>query len=608
MKVLLAAINAKYIHSNLAVYSLKAYADRALGKRAEIVIREYTINQEKEELLADIYGQNPEVLAFSCYIWNIVYVRDLVFQIRTLLPKTDIWLGGPEVSYEPQGLLAGLPVKGIMLGEGEEVFTRLLLAYLDGEKPNPQSMPESLPTKSETRFMECLRAVRGIACREFMTEPGEPLTMDELPFVYEDFSDEQFQNRIPYYETSRGCPFRCTYCLSSIEKRVRYRSLPLVKQELQFFLDKKVPQVKLVDRTFNCDPSRAVEIWKYLKEHDNGITNFHFEIAADIMTQEEISLIGTLRPGLIRLEIGVQTTNTETLGAICRRMDFKKVSGAVKQLLAKKNVLLHLDLIAGLLKEDFLSFQNSFNEVYALHPDELQLGFLKVLKGTPIETEAEKGTIRCWTTPPYEVLSTDWLSFDKLLILKAVEEMVELYYNSGQFSNTIAFLEGYFETPFALYEALAEHYRQKGYGTVQPSRIRRYEILLEFAEGLKGMRIKACREYLTLDLYLREKLKKRPDFSEPQELYREQVQEFYKKEEKNRTYLPEYAEYDFKQLMRLTHIEVFDAIGKERQALLFNYRAGDGLTANAGLITVTKELEGMEKHEETDKRDIGHSG
>ncbi len=585
MKVLLAAINAKYIHSNLAVYSLKAYADRQLKRRAEIVIREYTINQEKEKVLADIYAQKPEVLAFSCYIWNIMYIRELIFQIRTLLPETDIWLGGPEVSYEPQGLLAELPVKGIMLGEGEEVFTKLLLSYLDGEN---------------------LRSIKGIACREFMTEPAGLLAMDKLPFVYADFSDEQFQNRIPYYETSRGCPFRCSYCLSSIDKQVRYRSLSLVKQELQFFLDKKVPQVKLVDRTFNCDSSRAVEIWKYLRDHDNGITNFHFEIAADIMTQEEISLIGTLRSGLIKLEIGVQTTNQETLGEICRKMDFEKVSAVVKQLLARKNVHLHLDLIAGLPKEDFTSFRNSFNEVYALHPDELQLGFLKVLKGTPIEKEAESGKLRCWTTPPYEVLSTDWLSFEELLTLKAVEEMVELYYNSGQFTNTITFLEGYFQAPFTLYTALAEHYRKKGYGTLQPSRVRRYEILLEFAEGLEGMRINACREYLTLDLYLREKLKRRPDFSKSQKPYREKVQEFYKREEKSRTHLPEYTEFDFRQLMRMTHIEVFDELVGGRQVLLFNYRATDGLTANAGLITITKELEGIEEYEEADKRNIGH--
>ncbi len=586
MKVLLAAINAKYIHSNLAVYSLKAYADKKLAKQAEIVIREYTINQEKEKILADIYRQSPDLLAFSCYIWNITYVRELVFQLRTLLPETEIWLGGPEVSYDPRSLLAELPVKGIMLGEGEEIFTKLLLAYLNGEN---------------------LLTIRGIACREFMTDPGEPPAMDELPFVYADFSEEQFENRIPYYETSRGCPFRCSYCLSSIEKRVRYRSLTLVKQELQFFLDKRVPQVKLVDRTFNCDPARAVEIWSYLKENDNGITNFHFEIAADIMTEEEIILINTLRKGLIRLEIGVQTTNMETIQRICRQMDFNRVSAAVRQLQAGKNVKLHLDLIAGLPKEDFQSFQNSFNEVYALHPDELQLGFLKVLKGTPIAKEVEKGSIRCWTTPPYEVLSTSWLSFEELLILKGVEEMVEIYYNSGQFSNTVSYLEGYFQTPFTLYEALAEYYGQKGYGTVQPSRVRRYEILLEFAEGLYGMRTRTCREYLTLDLYLREKIKKRPDFSLPQELYREQVQEFYKEEEKNRKYLPEYAEFDFKQLMRLTHIEVFDAIGERRQALLFNYRAENGLTADAKLIAVTKEMERIEEHEKTDKRDTGHS-
>lgn len=606
MKVLLIAINAKYIHSNLAVYSLKAYADRRLEKQADIVIWEYTINQEKEKLLADIYERKPDVLAFSCYIWNIQYIRDLIFQIRVLLPKTDIWLGGPEVSYEPQVLLDKLPVRGIMLGEGEEVFTKLLLGYLDVEKSYSQSASDSQSIKPKMRLMEYLRDIRGIACVGFITEPGEPLVMDELPFVYEDFSEELFQNRILYYETSRGCPFQCTYCLSSIEKQVRYRSLPLVEKELQFFLDKKVPQVKLVDRTFNSNPIRAVEIWKYLKEHDNGITNFHFEIAADRMTQEEISMIGTLRPGLIRLEIGVQTTNRETLDAICRRMNFKKVAMTVEQLHAGKNVRMHLDLIAGLPKEDFASFQNSFNEVYALHPDELQLGFLKVLKGTQIEIEAKGGSIKSWETPPYEVLFTNWLKFDELLILKTVEEMVELYYNSGQFFNTIIYLEEYFRTPFELYKALAEHYRQKGYGTVQPSRVRRYEILLEFAEALEGMRTQTCTEYLTLDLYLREKLKSRPDFLKPQETYREIIQEFYRREEKNRTYLPEYTEFDYKQLMRLTHIEIFDSIGEERQAMLFNYRSRDCMTGNAKLISVTKELEGIEEDEKTDKRNIGH--
>ncbi|HOO27275.1 MAG TPA: B12-binding domain-containing radical SAM protein, partial [Lachnospiraceae bacterium] len=576
MKVVLAAVNAKYIHSNLAVYSLKAYADQGLNGQADIVIREYTINQDREKVLADLYMQKPELLAFSCYIWNISYVRELAVQIKTLLPKTDLWLGGPEVSYEPEKLFEELPIKGIMLGEGEAVFENLVSVYLRYE---------------EQQREDALRRMKGIACRDFSTAPDTKLLqMDELPFVYESFPEECFENRIVYYETSRGCPFCCAYCLSSIDKQVRFRSFSLVKRELRFFLDRNVSQVKFVDRTFNCNPAHALEIWNYIKEHDNRITNFHFEIAADIMTDEELALIRTMRPGLIQLEIGVQTTNRETIRAVNRRMDFDKVISVVRRIQEGKNVHLHLDLIAGLPKENFQSFRNSFNEVYALHPNQLQLGFLKVLKGTPIAENAAHDGIRYWTIPPYEVLFTKELTFREVLQLKAVEEMVDLYYNSGQFCHTLRFLETYFGEAFAMYAALAGFYRERGYGTQLPSRVRKYEILLEFAKDIPGVSSEKCGELLTLDLYLRENLKTRPFFSESQQPYKERIRAFYKREEMNRQYLPEYAEFDFKQLMKLTHVEIFDLLADSRQVLLFNYKEKDALTNNAKLITITHEL------------------
>ena len=579
MKTLLAAINAKYIHSNLAVYSLKAYADQRLLKQSEIVLREYTINQDREKVLADIYMQKPQLLALSCYIWNISYIKALIPQIKELLPNTDIWLGGPEVSYHPENLFFELPVKGIMLGEGEKIFTSLISCYLKKEELN----------KDNLFLSEQLKKIRGIACREFQTEPETIVEMDELPFVYKNLPDIQFENRIIYYETSRGCPFRCAYCLSSIDKQVRFRNLSLVKQELQFFWDKQVPQVKFVDRTFNCSTEHAMEIWSYILEHDNGITNFHFEIAADIMTEEELSLIQKMRPGLIQLEIGVQTTNLDTIEAINRRMDFSRVAAVVRSLQAYKNVHLHLDLIAGLPKEDFSSFQKSFNEVYSLYPQQLQLGFLKVLKGTPIEALTAEMELKYWSEPPYEVLSTKWLSFGEVLRLKEIEEMVEVYYNSGQFLHTMRFLETYFDTPFALYEELSGHYRRNGYDVLQPSRIRKYEILLEFAEQIPGLQSKVCAEVLTLDLYLREKLKKRPDFSAEQESYKEQIKAFYKEEESSRTYLPDYKGLDYRQLMKLTHIERFDAMQGKRQVFLFDYRNRDALTAEAKLTDITEK-------------------
>ncbi|MBD5544671.1 MAG: B12-binding domain-containing radical SAM protein [Lachnospiraceae bacterium] len=568
MKVLLAALNAKYIHSNPALYSLRAYA----GKYKEhIELAEYTINQSLEEIMGDIYKRKPDVLAFSCYIWNISPVLSLTKEIKKILPETDLWLGGPEVSYNSEQVLrAHEEITGIMEGEGEETFLELMEHYVEGSRP--------------------LTAIKGLALKEGRT--GErPLTdLDKLPFLYERLED--FQNKIIYYESSRGCPFRCSYCLSSIDKTVRLRRLDIVKNELQFFLDNRVKQVKFVDRTFNCNHEHAISIWQYIKEHDNGITNFHFEVAADLLNEKEISLLNTFRPGAVQLEIGVQSTNPVTISQIQRVMDIGKLKETVKAIKKGGNIHQHLDLIAGLPYEDFETFQKSFNEVYAMEPEQLQLGFLKILKGSPMHKKAEEYGIAYTSYEPYEVLYTKWLSYEEIRKLKRVEEMVELYYNSGQFTATIPLLEKLFESPFAFYEALAEYYEEKGYFVNSPSRTYRYLILLEFAINKIGSDGELFKELLTMDFYLRENAKSRPEFAKNLSPYKDKIRAIYREEEAERKLLPHYRDYDARQMAKMTHIEVFNYdlhSGKKLptpQMLLFDYRNRSPLTNQAALHEV----------------------
>lgn len=493
MNIVLTAINAKYIHSNLAVYSLRAYAS---AYKDEITIAEYTINQQMDDILIDIYKKKPDVLCFSCYIWNLTYVEDLIREIKKIFPELPVWIGGPEVSYDAKDVLARLPeVTGVMFGEGEETFLELV-EYYHQEK-------------------EMLSEIKGIAYREatgeiVQNEWRKTIDLSTVPFVYEDMED--FRNKIIYYESSRGCPFSCSYCLSSVDKCLRFRDLELVKKELQFFIDEEVPQVKFVDRTFNCNHKHAMEIWKYLMEHDKGITNFHFEVAADLLNEEEIQLIEQMRPGLIQLEIGVQSTNEATIKEIRRTMKFSEVARIVTRINKNQNVHQHLDLIAGLPYEDMESFKKSFDDVYRLHPEQLQLGFLKVLKGSYMEEQKDKYGLIYKSKPPYEVLCTNWLSYEEVLQLKAVEDMVEVYYNSGQFAHTLRRLETVFASPFMLYESLGKYYEEKGLHFVSHSRIARYEILLDFIRQLQTGDDELYRELLTFDLYLREHVKNRPAF------------------------------------------------------------------------------------------------
>ncbi|MCR5754926.1 MAG: B12-binding domain-containing radical SAM protein, partial [Acetatifactor sp.] len=548
MKFLLTAINAKYIHSNPAIYSLRAYAGKELESHIELA--EYTINQQMQDIMADIYSRRPDAIGFSCYIWNWNMVQELLLEIPKVLPDTDIWLGGPEVTYDAERILEHYPkLTGIMVGEGEVTFKELMEYYVFRQTQDENG--------SDAGKTKCPEQVAGLCLHTGYTK-ARPLTnLTDLPFLYEDL--EPFANKIIYYESSRGCPYRCSYCLSSIDKKVRLRDIDVVKKELQFFLDHKVKQVKFVDRTFNCDHKHAMEIWKYIYKHDNGVTNFHFEISADILREEEIALLRKFRPGLAQLEIGVQSTNEQTIKAINRSMNVERLERIVASVREGNNIHQHLDLIAGLPYEDYESFGRSFNRVYAMKPDQLQLGFLKVLKGSEMAERAEEFGICFGEKPPYEVLYTKWLAYSDVLRLKRVEEMVELYYNSNQYTHTLPFLERAFATPFEMFEQMADYFEEKGYFMNSPARAYRYQVLLDFAQKYDTDNTSIYQELLTYDLYLRENVKSRPEFCTDltDVSYKDAMRNFYRAEEENRQYLPEYGQYDWKQLSKMTHLEPF---------------------------------------------------
>lgn len=576
MNILLTAINAKYIHSNLAVYSLRAYAAGKCEKyKEEIGIAEYTINQPLDQILMDLYKRKPEVLCFSCYLWNIEYVEQLVAELGKIMPQTDIWLGGPEVSYHASHMLEQFPqVYGIMRGEGEETFLELAEFYYNN----------SGKSLEQCEKVQRLKEIVGITFRdgEEIIETADRSVMDlsKVPFVYEDL--DVFKNKIIYYESSRGCPFSCSYCLSSIDKCLRFRDLELVKKELQFFIDHEIPQVKFVDRTFNCKHSHSMEIWSYIKEHDKGKTNFHFEVAADLLNEEELNLISTMRPGLIQLEIGVQSTNEQTIKEIHRTMKFSQVTEVVNRVHAAKNIHQHLDLIAGLPFEDYNSFHKSFCDVYALRPEQLQLGFLKVLKGSYMEEKTKDYELLYQNRPPYEVLSTKWLPYSDVIRLKGLEEMVEVYYNSRQFEHTMELLEQVFGDAFVMFEEMSNYYEEHGYYGVNHNRVARYEILYAFIKEVALVQYETLlteeqfRQTLVMDLYLRENMKNRPAFTGDSLVSKEVERTFYDTEAEEHQYLKGYEKYDKRQLRKMTHLENIDG-----HLILFDYQNRNPLTNQA---------------------------
>ncbi len=567
MKILLTAINAKYIHSNLAVYSLKNYVERF---EEDVDIVEYTINQNLDEILSDLFIKHPDILCFSCYLWNISYVKQLIVEVKKVLPEVVIWLGGPEVSYSAVKVIQEYSqVDGIICGEGEQTFLEVV-EYYRGKR-------------------DSLKDINGIVYRMGKTFEKEgqivenPLRsvmdLSSVPFVYNNM--DRFAHKIIYYESSRGCPFSCSYCLSSVDKRLRFRNLDLVKEELQALIDAQVPQVKFVDRTFNCKHEHALEIWKYLSEHDQGNTNFHFEVAADLLNEEELSLIESMRPGLIQLEIGVQSTNPKTIKEIHRTMKFDVVKRNVERIHKKGNIHQHLDLIAGLPYEDYESFRHSFNDVYGLKPEQLQLGFLKVLKGSYMHENAQKYALVYQERPPFEVLSTRWLSYEDIIHLKGIEEMVEVYYNSRQFEHTLEKLEYAFEDAFTMFETLSKYYAEKGLFSMNHSRIARYEILLQFIAEQDYEQLEEYRKLLTFDLYLRDNVKNRPEFSGEETVSKEEAAAFYDSEAETHRYLDGYEGYDKRQIRKMTHLEKMNG-----NLYLFDYKNRSLLTNQARIICV----------------------
>ena len=589
MKVLLAAINAKYIHSNLGIYSLKTYGEKmlkewGLAEQAEISLAEYTINHQMEQILQDIYKRKPDVIGFSCYIWNISYVKVILADIKKVLPDVKIWAGGPEVSYHGEAFLKEEPaVDLVMMGEGEITFAHFLKALLEGE--DLKQVPGLMVRNADGTFTD--------------TGFRQVMDMSQIPFPYAFMDMKELEHRIIYYESSRGCPFSCSYCLSSIDKKLRFRSLDLVLPELEWFLQAKVPQVKFVDRTFNCKKSHAMAIWQYIRDHDNGVTNFHFEIAADLLDKDELDLLSTMRPGLVQLEIGVQSTNEKTLETIRRKTDIEEIRQITATINSWHNIHQHLDLIAGLPWEDLESFKKSFNDVYEMEPEQLQLGFLKVLKGSYMEELIPDCDLLYSAAPPYEVLCTKWLSYGDVLELKDIEEMTEVHYNSRQFTCTLKELEKEFDTPYEMFSFMAGYYNKNHLFGISHSRIARYEILWKIiqerlekngkcetqamAENVNiSEKLELYRDLLMTDLYLRENVKSRPTFARDLSSSKDFVREFFQKEEKTPEHLSGYEGYDSRQMAKMAHLEPL----RDGTYLLFDYKKRDPLSYNARTVRV----------------------
>ncbi len=572
-KIVLAALSAKFIHSSLALRYLTKFNDNK--EKHHIQTMEFTINQRLDHIADEIFRQQPDVILFSCYIWNVEMLKQLCPLLKKILPNCVIGFGGPEVSYESDKFLQdNSAVDLVMRGEGEQIFTEYL-DYLDNSTP------------------ASLHDVKGLTFRDgdaiISTPQQEPLDLALLPFPYEDdFSD--VQNQIIYYESSRGCPYSCGYCLSSIEKGVRFVPLEKVLPDLQKFLDAKVKQVKFIDRTFNCKKSHAMGIWQYLHEHDNGVTNFHFEITADLIDQGTIDFLKTVRKGLFQFEIGVQSTNPQTIEAINRNVDFTKLSGIVKQIKQGGNIHQHLDLIAGLPHEDYDSFGRSFNDVYALQPEQLQLGFLKVLKGSMIYHRQHDFDIVYTDIAPYEVLTTHKLPYADTLRLKYIEEMVENYYNSGKFLNTLEYLVPLYDSPFAFFEQLSQYWIAREYHQKSQSKLGLCDLLWDFVQQNSKVDLRKFQWLLKFDLALHEKPKKMPAWLtvSNDNQWHQRIFGFYCSAEKIGKYLPHYEGMENKVVARISHLEVFG--DTKPTAVLFDYDHRDLLSNAATIVIPLDEL------------------
>ncbi|MBQ2753013.1 MAG: B12-binding domain-containing radical SAM protein, partial [Firmicutes bacterium] len=544
---------------------------------------EFTINNDPKQILKELFIKKPDVLCFSCYIWNISIILSIAENIKKILPETIIVLGGPEVSFDSEELLKKYPfIDFVMRGEGEYTFVRFA-EYLYGKRS--------------------LKDVTGITYRDdkvIISNPSsEPVDLNKIPFVYENL--DGLENRIIYYETQRGCPYSCQFCLSGDDKKLRFLDIERVKKELQFFLDNKVPQVKFVDRTFNCKKSHAMEIWKYCMENDNGITNFHMEISAEIMDDDMLELLKGAREALFQFEVGVQSTNTATLEAVKRKCNFNNLKSIVNKVHSFGNIHQHLDLIAGLPYEDYNSFRKSFNDVYSLDPQQLQLGFLKLLKGSGLRRDAEKHGIVYDEQAPYEVLFTKDMPYEDMLKLKAIEEFTETYYNSSKALNTIAYAVTVFGTPFDFYEKAGLYMDRHGYTKNQSSKQQTYTNLYEFFvnEGLKKDILNTLKELLLFDMLLNDNLKSFPYWiDEEDDELKLKKKEFFNNKELVEIYLPLHSDLTPARLSRQFgmakfsfdisqgHFSAATPVKKQKTYIVFDYSSKNIITGLAKAIKI----------------------
>lgn len=556
-KTALVAINAQYIHTGLGVRSIAAFVRRETD--LEIAVMEFTVNNPEQDVLAALFESKADAYLFSCYIWNIEFILRIVGNLRQLCPTAHIGLGGPEVSYRGKAILDSTPaVDFVLAGEGEQTV-RQLLGLLQNGAP----------------LMECRSLVYREGGQTVATPARPPQSMDALAFAYPDLA--ALEHRILYYESMRGCPFACSYCASSIERGVRKRSLPLVFADLAQFLAYRVPQVKFVDRTFNCDRVHAMAIWQWLAAHDNGVTNFHFELSGELLDDEMLAFLSGVRPQLFQFEIGVQTTNPETLREIDRPANLRLLFAQVSRLLAPGNIHVHLDLIAGLPYEGFVRFQTSFNDVFAYRPHQLQLGFLKVLPGSKMQRQAKAYDLLFTQNAPYEVLRNRWISYPQIILLQGVAHMVNVYYNSFRFRHILEHMITHFSDAFSFFLALWLHFQKATEG--KPLSDMGYYVLLESFMQSRGFERTERMQWLAkYDLLLHEKPRKMPPWItvDITSAYREAIQGFYRQPANIAAYLPEYAAETSVRAERTAHVEIFPfhpESGKNGTvAILFNYR------------------------------------
>lgn len=501
LKVVLVGINSKYTHLNLAIRYLKAYTE---DLDFQCIIREFSVNDRLEKLLEEIISEKPDIVGFSCYVWNKEIVKSLSELIKIVNNDIEIIYGGPEVSFSGKEFLEETKGDFLIEGEGEETFKEFI-KYKIYEKEKKPSYYNGIN----------LDEITGLYYKKSgkIHYGGKKKNMDinnvKFPYIYE----ENLDNKIVYYEASRGCPYGCKYCLSSVDRNLRFRDIDKVKKELKNLIDKNVRLVKFVDRTFNCNEKFSIEIWEFLI-NQNSNTKFHFEISANILTSNQVKILSKAPKGRFQFEVGVQTTNKEILHNINRIADFAEVESKVKEIKSLNNISQHLDLIAGLPGENFNSFKKSFNEVFAIAPEEIQLGFLKILKGSPMELEKEKWGMKNSPYPPYEIVKTKDISYEELLILKKVEAMVDKYYNSGKFSNILKYFNAKFQDYFQFYEELGFFFQEKGYFDRNISSADYYKVFLEFnSEKLMEDNF-ALREIIKYDYLMFNKKRWVPDFLE----------------------------------------------------------------------------------------------